>query len=364
MAKIKSPGQKRKGIVRIVAVVILIIASYAGSLVYAKIKNLETAWVADHRQVHANVTELTQETVEYRNLKGRLRHREVYQVSYEFMVDGDEYGNTIEVGHAAYEALAVGSPISVWYASGDPALNDSQSNVQATMDSNNTVENMIDVAPYTIPGTLVVYWLLMIVFVRESKNALPEGFYTENSWLDIDDKYVVWLDGEDLVYFNFDDKRADAVQDAYQNGAGLEELLVTSKAGKFKRVSLPGVTCLTSAHNSDVMVIEVGEERHTIEFLNRTVKAEALDRIKPHIPDNLQHGRVEKTRLQAAMPWIVTLAVMIAGLFYFEMFLVQLAIGFAVMVWIVPKIFSRLAEPTVIESWTQAEDAVESTSAA
>ena len=145
------------------------------------------------------------------------------------------------------------------------------------------------------------------------------------------------------------------MQDAYQNSASLEELLAISKSSKFKRIPLYEITRLLSNHNSDVIIIDHKDDTHSIEFLNQTVKAHALDRIRPLIPTSLQYEKKERTRIQAAIPSIIFLAIMVSIILFFDSFILNLIIGFIIIVWTIPKIFSRLIDPTITERWLNPE---------
>ena len=364
MPKFKSPGQKRKGMVRIIAFLVLIAATYTLSLFLGAVTTEELAWTADHQEVMATITELSHESEEYRNLKGRLRTKDVYYAAYEFSVDSEQYANSIEISHSEFASHEDGDQIPVWYATDDPDLNDTKMNIQSAINNNDTVGNMVQALPFSIPATMFIYWLLTLIFVRESKTVLPEGFYTESSWLDVDDHYLVSLDNNDLVYFKFDAKRSAHVQESYQNGVPLEELIATSKASKFKRLPLSEIAGMRSDHNSDVIHIEHGDDTHMVEFLNQTVKAHALERIKKLIPASLEYAKIEKTRIQAALPSLITLLLLCGGIAYFDLFIVQIILGFAALVWVLPKLISRLINPTITEKWMQPTTELDSEPAA
>ena len=355
MPKYKSPGQKRKGIVRVISIVIFIGATYFASLALGIVKSHSLEWVNDHKIASATVMELSYEEEEYRNLKGRKRYRDIYYLTYSFNIDNNEYISTVQVKESLYSSTKNGSTITIWYASDDPGTSDIESNIKSDLSNISTVDNIIEVILYTGLVSLFIYWILKLIFARESKNTLPDGFYTESSWLDIDDNYVVVLDNNDLVYFNIDQKQSSDVQDAYQNSASLEELLAISKSSKFKRIPLYEITRLLSNHNSDVIIIDHKDDTHSIEFLNQTVKAHALDRIRPLIPTSLQYEKKERTRIQAAIPSIIFLAIMVSIILFFDSFILNLIIGFIIIVWTIPKIFSRLIDPTITERWLNPE---------
>ncbi|TAA46960.1 MULTISPECIES: hypothetical protein [Corallincola] len=355
MPQYKSPGQKRKRWVQIIALMIFIAASYAGSLFMQKFHNQQLAWTDDHQVVAATVTGLDAEDEEYRNLKGRLRHRTVYYLTYEFNVDEISYENMVEISAYEFEQLTLNTQVDVWYATTSPNINDTADNVNSDLSSNDDIGNTIDVLPYTGPASLFIYWVMTFIFVKESKKALPKGFYTETSWLDIDDNYLVALDGNDLVMFDIDGKQASKVQSSYQNGASIEELMAISKSDKFKRIPLSEIKELVSDHNSDVLTIEWGEESESVEFLNQTVKAHALERIQPLLSNELQYHKLEKSRLGAATPALILLAIFTAIAYFASIFWLTALIGFICLVKVIPRIIVRLWDPTVRQSWKLAE---------
>ncbi len=356
MPKHKSPGQKRKGIVRTVSVLFFLVATYAASTLLARFNDAAYEWTGDHQVIAATVTQLTYEEEEYRNLKGRKRTKDVYYVDYEFEADGSVYDNSVEVDASLYSTLEEGGEVLVWYATEDPWTNDIGQNVEEALASDNTIGNMLGVAPYTGPASYFLYWLLSLLFVRESKKAMPEGFFTDSSWLDIDDKYIVALNGNTLVYFKFDEKHATRVQDAYQEGASVSELVKLSRASEVTEIPLVAVEKVSSDHNSDVITVTQAGEDHSVEFLNPAVKAHALERIKPLLPGSLDYDRKERTRLQAAMPAMGLLGVLAAAIAYTDLVLLNLLFGFIIIFFVAPRMISRLLDPTITETWTAASE--------
>lgn len=311
------------------------------------------AGAKDHQEVVATVSDRNHEREEYRNFKGRQRVRNNYTLSYEFTVEGETYSNTADVGRSEYEAYEVGSEIAVWYATGDPHTHALKSEMESALSSNDTLGNMIQALPFTLPACYFLYLILKLLFVRESKKALPQGFYTDTSWLDCDDRYVVFLTEGMLVYFKYPEKVAGEVQVAYQEAKGIDEIIRVAKAATVERIPLAEISELTSHHNSDVINIEQGDNSYSVEFLNQTVKAHALERIKAQIPTALHYDKRERTRLQAAMPSGVFLAVLAALALWADHFVVYLLLGLVGIVFVLPVVFSRLIDPTITEQWSR-----------
>lgn len=355
MAKYKTSGQKRKGAVRVIAIVVFLVLTFGAATLLGKIQTVTLAWVKNHASISATVTELSSETEEYRTLKGRKREREVYYVTYAFELDSEEYGNTTTITEEQYSSLSEGAAIEVWYASDDPYTNETKDNMEAEIASDNTFGHAFGVLPFTAPATYFIYLILTLLFVRESKKAMPKGFYTSNSWLDVDDHYVVAIVGEDLMYFSFDKSRTREVQTAYQKNTPLKELIQLSKTTEVTRFPLSEITLLESNHNSDTFTVEHKQTSHTIEFLNQTVKAHALNAVKKHLPSSLNYQKLERTRLQATLPALIFLSVLIAAAYFIGSFLISLIIGFISLVWVVPGIYRGVRDPKVTEYWRSEE---------
>lgn len=351
MAVQKSPGQKRQRIVLITVVILFAISTFLAGKLVGAITDSTLAWVDDHSSSTAIVTELVQEEETYRNRKGRERTRTIYYLSYSFSIDGEVVDNQVSINNNQFSNLAEGDEISVWYDNKDYYTNDTQENIEDELAGNTIEGNAFSAAMYTAPASIFLYWLLSLIFVRESKKALPEGFYNETSWLDVDDKYLVALDGSELVYFNIDKSKVSSIQEAYQKGASLEELIGNSKSSTFKRIPLNEISELTSNHNSDVISIEHNDESHSVEFLNQTVKAHALDRIIKHIPTTLSYSENERTRLQAAVPNLVWLTVLVAIMYFVDVDVISILLVLYIIFSVFPKIISRLLDPTVTKTW-------------
>lgn len=351
MAKYKSPGQKRKSAVRVVSILVFLLSTYLGSVLLGWLKSDALAWVEDHGEATAVITSLDHEVEEYRNRKGRERERDVYSLTYEYSVDGEVHSGSAEVPYSVYSGSEVGGKIEVLFDLNDPAYHGLKSELERDIANNTTTANMIAAVPYSGPAVLFLHWILTLIFVRESKKALPIGFYTETSWLDIDDKYIVALDGDHLIYFNINEKRVPAAQNAFQEGATLDELVAQSKPSKVSRICLSEVTALSSDHNSDVIAIVHKGETHQVEFLNQAVKAHALERIKRSIPETMSYARRERTRLQAALPTALMLFALIGIAFFADVVLLTIFVGFVTLFWGLPRLFSRLLDPTVTERW-------------
>ena len=354
MATLKSPGQKKKGIVRIISFLLFILITTCASFVTSYINTKSLEWTKNHIETTGLTTELTQTEEEYRNSKGRKRTRDAFHITYTFEANDSEFEYTKKIDSSLFYELEESDPVVIWYNAENPEINNLKSTIALNKNSNNTVSNTITILPFSIGGSLFLYYLLSFIFVRESKHVLPEGFYTENTWLDVDDNYLVAIDNNDLVFFDIDKKQSSTVQKLYQNGAPLEEIIAKSKSSRFNRIPLSEIKELSSDHNSDTINIEHNDKLHSVEFLNQALKSHALDRIKPLIPADLNYNKNERSRLQAAVPSIV-LGILLSAVIYFSSItILNVLVGLFVITKVVPTVISRLLDPTVTEEWNQA----------
>ncbi len=181
------------------------------------------------------------------------------------------------------------------------------------------------------------------------------GFYTDHSWLDIDDRFVVFLENDELIYFGFHKKLIPKVQRAYQDDKTLEELISISKSKKVNRINLQQISELTSRHNSDVIGIKSDDESYSVEFLNQAIKAHALEAIKVRMPTDLDYKLTQKSRIGAAIPaTLFLLSIFLIG-YYVDALVVQVILGLIGIVWVIPTVFSRLIDPTEIKIWAKQE---------
>ena len=72
MAKILSPGQKRRRNVQIVTATLFILLTLIGGNIYGRITSVIYDWVGTHELATGTINELDKEVEEYRNSKGRF----------------------------------------------------------------------------------------------------------------------------------------------------------------------------------------------------------------------------------------------------------------------------------------------------
>jgi len=357
MALQKSPGQKRKSMVRTICILVFLVSTYFLSEYFARTNGEALSWIENHQVLNAEVTALREEEEEYRGRKGKKRYRTNYYIDYLFNHDGETFESSSEVSKSIYNQFQTGQTIEVWYPEGNVYDFELAINAQEALEDNTAAGNLIEAAPISIGICLVLNWLLSLLFVRESKKALPEGFYTETSWLDIDDHYLVALEGNELVYYDIPKSRAATAQSAYQEGKSPEEIYHLCKPENAARIPLNEVSSLSSDHNSDMITICHGDKTHSVEFLNQTVKAHALERIQNQLPKTMDYQLIQRSRLQAILPSLV-IAALVGGLIYWlDTFIFQVIIGFIGLIFVMPKLVSHLISPTETQRWKRVEAA-------
>jgi len=346
----RSPGQKRKLIVQGVSLFVFLIITYFASQYYGKIHNDSLAWTKNSYPVLGTVVGLNSEEEEYRNRKGRKRTETLYYLQYRVQIDGESYEEFSEITHSFYNSLAVDDSVDVIVSQSGEYF-DLKANVDEAKASNNLLGYAIKVGIFTAPACLFLYYILSVIFVREAANSLPEGFYNNNSWLDIDDFYLIWLADNQLISVKFDKNEVSKVQNAYQKQSTLDEIVSLIKKPKVITIPLDEITEVTSKHNSDVLSISVGDADHSIEFLNQAVKHHALDQIKTLLPQHLIHTTNKKTRFMAVFPWLVVAGICAGIMFFLGKSILSMLLALFVIVKVLPKLIARLISPTVVQTW-------------
>lgn len=363
MAKILSPGQKRRRVVTLISLAVFIVVTLIAAHFYGRIMSTVYEWTHHRAQVSATVTELEHEVEEYRNSKGRQRTRDLYYVYYQFSLDSIEYDNYAEISFDDYANLTIGENLTVAYNPEYPDMNDTEANIQSIERSSSLIDYVIAVGPYTGIGCLFLYRILAMLFVRESKTALPKGFYTQRSWLDVDDKAVVFAQDNDIVFFDVKKSRIDSVQEAYQDGASLDELIKISKVSEVNRVAMQDILTMRSDHDSDTIKLETEDSHHSVEFLNIALKNHALKRFQLMISDDLDYSLKARTRLQAALQPSAWLALFFGLFLFFDMIFLKLVFGYICLFMNLPALVKQLINPRQTEIWQRPSSATESETA-
>lgn len=360
MAKtLRSPGQKRKLWIRSSMLMLAVLGLTLAYFIKGPAQVAAIERTKHHVAAEATITSLDVSEEEYRGRKGRKKTREVYSVSYEYAVNGVQYQQQHSLSSREYDDLAGKESLQVWFAEQKPEEATPQIVVEHQAHES-AVERVIDAAPYVIGLALLLNIVLTLLFGREPKGKLPEGFYTEHSWLDIEDDRLVVLDGQQLVSVSFDSKHTDEVQKLYQSGAGLAAI-VGQVACKQKLIDLSTVSKVSSEHFRDTIhltfSVDGKESSESLEFLNATVKEHALKQIARALPDSLKMNVEKLTRLQAGRFSLIVALLSAGALYYFLGNVLAMAGCVLVLLWSLKVMVQRLLDPTVIITFSSQEPA-------
>jgi hypothetical protein len=357
MAKtLRSPGQKRKLWIRSSMVVLALLGLTLAYFIKGPAQVAAIERTKHHVAAEATITALDVTEEEYRGRKGRKKTREVYSVSYEYVVNGEQYQQQHSLSYGEYSELAGQETLQVWFAEPKPEEAIPQIVVEHQA-SESGMDRVIDAGPYIIGLALLLNIVLTLLFGREPKGTLPEGFYTENSWLDVEDNRLVALDGQNLLSLSFEGKHAADVQKLYQSGAGLAAIIGQVPC-KQKLIDLNTVSKVSSEHFRDTIQLTFSadgkESSESLEFLSSTVKEHALKQIARALPASLRMNVERLTRLQAARPSLIGALLSAGALYYFDNMLAVAGCAL-VLLWSLKVLLQRVLDPTVTISFTSQE---------
>ena len=283
MELIKSPGQIRKSRTKIIVVCLFIFSTMLGAIVTQHLSKRSLAWTYNAAKTTAAITNIAEQTEEYRNFRGRKRYREIVTVDYKYSVETETYSHTKELNNPL-DAAKLSQNLSILYSPSNPNQHQFESQVRSVLARDSLTPQLISAAPFSGALAYAVYLILSLFWVRESKNVLPKGFFRENCWLDVDDRYVVALDKGNLVTFDIHKSKLSTVQTSFQQNKPISDLVYLSGHSEILILPLDEITKVTSDHNSDLVYIEHDDAEHRFEFLNVSVKNHALKRILPLLP--------------------------------------------------------------------------------
>lgn len=358
MAKtLRSPGQKRKLWIRSSMIVLALLGLTFAYFIKGPAQVAAIERTKHHVTAEATISSLDQTEEEYRGRKGRKKTRQVYTVSYEYQVNGVQYQQQHDLTSSQYDDLVGNETLPVWFAEQKPA--DATPKIVVEHQAHESaVERVFDAAPYVIGLALILNIILSLLFGREPKGKLPEGFYTENSWLDIEDDRLVVLDGQYVVSVRFDSKQCDKVQKLYQSGAGLEAILAQVPC-KQTRIDLNTVTEVSSEHFRDTISLSFSTDGKknsiSLEFLSATVKEHALTQIARALPASLKMNVEKRTRLQSARASLIVAVISAGALYYFLGNVLAMGGCALVLLWALKVLLQRLIDPTVTITFSSQE---------
>ncbi len=274
----------------------------------------------------------------------------------EFQANGAVYKNTYDLSSSEFSRFEDNEikEVEVWYDNNDPSENYTQKELLNLASQTGFVANIASMAIIIFPIAIAVYMFIAILFIKEPKGYIPEGFVTENSWLDVDDDYLIVLEEENLIVSKINDKHTKKVQCLYQESAPLEDILEAGKC-KVTQIALADIVNVKSEHHSDSFSIDFksGEDDDSIrvEFLNPTVKDHALERISIKLPSELEKSVKKLTRFQSTIWSSISMAICGGLVFFFIDMWFMIALGGIGLFFALKSFVSRLIDPTVITEW-------------
>lgn len=252
--------------------------------------------------------------------------------------------------------ITAGHAVFVWPNSADSYSY--ASNSLAGGVANVSITALFSFLSVTIGIGLLTNILLGLLFVRESRLELNEGFYSEDSWLDVEDKKLVMLNDHFVAMASLKESQIKTIAQLYQSDANHNELIALLKTNQLKRAVLADITALHSRHDEDLILLAEGNKEIELSFLNHGTKAHALDKLEAKLPLTLVRNQFTRSRLRSAMPRLVILAVLLVTGFVISNVSAWFVIGLSSVVFIVPTLISRLISPTVLTTFELASKVV------
>lgn len=348
MAANKSTGQKKQTRAMAIVVVSFVVMVFVAATLakYVALGSLE--WVADAAKATAVVIGVNEENEEYRDNRGRKRYR--VWLAYQFDAEGQTITGKTDVSTVP-KLSRTDQELVILYQPGNPQKHTFEYHVKSTLSKKGLLPYVISTLPFTGGAAYFLHIILALLWVRKSTVILPEGFYKEDRWLDVDDKYVVGIDQGDLVYFDIHKKRVKEVQQAFQEGKPMSELVQLGQYRSLVTMPLSDITKVVTDHNSDVIYVTHNGTEHRVEFLNVKVKAHALKRILRKIPHSKQYEKRERSRLNAVKMSLIGSLLVIGAAWYFDHSGSYVIAVFVLVAWLVPTFLSRLLDPHTTRTW-------------
>lgn len=358
----KSVAQQRKVKLRLVIAALTIIALIAVAWLKGLSAEKAARLIASHQVAQATVVSLQHNQIKAGKTDER-DYKNVYSLQYQFTVSGETINNTMLLSAYDFESFQGVEQLEVWYDPSNPHHNSIEKLIKAKARVSSFTWRLISAALFIIPAMLFLFKFIAFFYLREPKGVLPIGFYTDNSWLDIEDNCLAQIDGASLRVASFDKKKADKVQMLYQSDTAFSDIAAAVKANETV-VPLANVSLLESKHYKDELSLEWqdGEEQHDIrvQFISVAAKEHALARISALLPSGLNHQVVPKTRVQSAAAGAVGViigALVVATAFLYEfsgknLDIVLFAFGGLILYFALPSMIARLLDPTVVKSWS------------
>jgi len=340
----KTQGQKRKARITLIAIVVFGLLLAGSIFIYQNDMASQYEWVDRHKETQGVVTALYAEEDEYRTLKGRRRTDTTYYVDYTYLAGVDLIESYAVLSSSDYHSFSLGDDISIWFDPDYPETNE-PAVIVADGKQSGLLSALIAVGPVCFGIAYVLRLFLLLFFGGESRKKLAEGFYTENSWLDVDDNKLVLIGSDTISLAEFKDSQKSKLTELYQSGAGHSTLHEEFKEKQISSVATKDVTRIESRHDDDKIDITAGEEKLTLDFLNIGTKDHALQKLGKMLPQQFETTEVKRSRIMSALPRLLMIAALVTLGFWLSEFVLWLACG-AVALYMMPTLIRRLLDPT------------------
>ncbi|MCE2597079.1 DUF3592 domain-containing protein [Motilimonas cestriensis] len=348
--KMLTLGQKRKRLIKLFIAIAALVVIAVGIFLQGQALEQHRSFYQQHETAQGNITDLYLDVEEYRSRQGQIKTRDVYFVRYDFLVGDQLYFGELQIDPEQYTDLAGKTQLEVWYQADRPDINTTEFKLASEIAEESLGRRALHMALIVVPVAVVLNYLLALIFAREPRGYLPEGFYTENSWLDVEDGYLVVYNSDHLSALSIHKKHIDDVQHLYQQGGSWQQILAAAH-GKLKEIPFEDITRVKSDHYSDVFYVEYDTDQSAvIEFLNPTVKAHALAQLADYLPQRLILNTHNFSRFRSARNSLIAAGVLMALLFIVSNLWLNLLVGFGLL-WSLKRSISRLFDPTVRSLW-------------
>lgn len=355
--KFHSPGQIRKRNIKRVCLVLALICLTLAYFVPGPAQLAALELQQNHESAPITITQVNEVEEESRSRRGRTKITTVIYIDYQYQVEGNTFSNQKKLSTNDFLALQDISVPQVWFKPGEPAKAKLAGQVKA--DATRTpIQRVFSVGIIALPVLYVLNIILSFFFGREPKGYMPEGFYTKDSWLDIEDNYLITLDNHTISVVSFDKKSANTIQERYQNSNSLDDI-VRDISIKQTVIPFESITCVESEHFRDTIYVEYKvngeEESKSLEFLSATMKAHALDKISSNLSVELIRSDKQFSRLGAAK-WRLIFAIIFAAIaFYYADTSIALVLGAVASLYFLKSSLARLFNPTLLSKWVVKE---------
>lgn len=355
--KFQSPGQIRKRKIKLGCIALALISITLAYFLPGPSQLEAIVLQEKHESAPITITNVDEVEEESRSRRGRKKVSTVIYIDYQYQAEGKTYNNQKKFSANDFLSFQDISEPQVWFHRGKAAKAKLAGQVKS--DARKTpIQRVFSVGMIVLPVLYVSNIILSFFFGREPKGYLPEGFYSDNSWLDIEDNYLITLEDHNISIVSFDKKSASTIQSRYQNDASLDEI-VRDVSIKRSIIPIENITSIESEHFRDTIFVEYKlngeEESKRLEFLSATMKAHALEKISMKLSSDLVRNDKQFSRLSATK-WRLTFAILFAILaFYYADMTIVLVFSVLASLYFVKSSLARLIDPTLRSQWVGQE---------